>query len=606
MTKLDTQKLDTSKTEWDLSPLLKNDDDPNIKKFRDEIMNSAQAFEEKWRNRDDYLKDPATLKEAMDEMNAMEELNAIGKEEFYFGLRSAQDTISTDLRAKTNLADEFGKEVNNHIRFFMLNVGKIAPEEQAKFLNDEGLRSYKHILDRLFANSKYLLSEPEEKIMALKATPAYSQWVQMTDNFLSKETRESLKEDSTKAQLTMEELQTLTTSPNREVRDSAGKALDQLYADYAEIAEAEVNAILINKKIDDDLRGYSRPDQHRHIRDDIDADVVDALLNAVSGKYQMAVRFMDLKAKLLKQDTFKYHERNLLPESKDSEFAYDAAVGLVHKVFSGLDSEGDFPSILKYMVEGGQIDVYPRKGKTGGAFCAGHLIQNPTYVMLNFTNKLRDVTTLAHEMGHAINNELIKHDQNAMNYGTPTSTAEVASTFMEDFVMEELLEKADAETELALRLEVLQGDIASVFRQVACYRFEQDLHRIFREKGYISKDEINEIFTKHMQDYLGRHAEGAENWWVYWSHFRQFFYVYSYASGTLISKGLQAKVREDKKFINKVKQFLGTGLSKSPKEIFNEMGIDITDKAFWNAGLGEIERRLDETEALAKKLGKID
>jgi oligoendopeptidase F len=154
----------------------------------------------------------------------------------------------------------------------------------------------------------------------------------------------------------------------------------------------------------------------------------------------------------------------------------------------------------------------------------------------------------------------------------------------------------------------LDDQIATIFRQIALYRFEQELHRDFRIKGYLSQEEIGKLFLKHMGAYMGPAVElssGSQNWWVYWMHIRMFFYVYSYASGLLISKALQAKVREDKAFISKVKIFLSTGVSKSPKDIFSEMGIDITDRAFWYQGLDEIERLLQDTEDLAKKLSKI-
>jgi oligoendopeptidase F len=151
----------------------------------------------------------------------------------------------------------------------------------------------------------------------------------------------------------------------------------------------------------------------------------------------------------------------------------------------------------------------------------------------------------------------------------------------------------------------LNSDVSTIFRQVACYRFEQELHQTFRAKGYLSKNEIGKIFLKHMKSYMGPtviQSPGAENWWVYWSHIRNFFYVYSYASGLLISKAMQNKVKQDPAFIEKVKVFLAAGSSASPKDIFAKMGIDITDKKFWTNGLTEIDGQLKEAEKLAKKL----
>jgi oligoendopeptidase F len=157
-------------------------------------------------------------------------------------------------------------------------------------------------------------------------------------------------------------------------------------------------------------------------------------------------------------------------------------------------------------------------------------------------------------------------------------------------------------------MQKLNDDVSSIFRQVACYRFEQELHKDFRGKGYLSKEEIGKLFQKHMAAYMGNavlQSAGSENWWVYWSHIRYFFYVYSYAGGLLISKSLQHSVKQDPALIQKVKEFLSAGLSDSPKNIFGRLGIDISDKRFWDTGLDEVESLLDETERLAKKLGKI-
>jgi oligoendopeptidase F len=599
-------KLNTSKNTWDLSPLLAGDNDPNIHQYRKTIEEATVKFVDTWRGREDYLQDPSALKEALDELEAWQRIPGNGSEAFYFGLRTSQDSISTDIKAKDNQATEFTSNIHNQFQFFWINIGKISPEIQAKFLYDKQLEPYRHILERTFAAAKYRLSEMEEKILLLKSNPAHTQWVQMTNTFLSKEEREVLAEDGQKKIVAQAEILGLLSSQKKPVRDSAADALNDVLQKNVNIAETELNAVLSNKKIDDDLRGYDRPDKPRHIEDDISTEVVDALVEAVSSRNAIPQRFYGLKAKLLGLKKLAYHERTVPYGQIEKEYTYADAAQIVDGVFAGLDPE--FAQIFRYMLENGQFDVFPQKGKRGGAFCAGYHITHPTYVLLNFTGKLQDVLTIAHEMGHAVNNELIKKSQNALNYETPLSTAEVASTFMEDFVLEKLAEEADEELQLALMVSQLDDQIATIFRQIALYRFEQELHRDFRIKGYLSQEEIGKLFLKHMGAYMGPAVElssGSQNWWVYWMHIRMFFYVYSYASGLLISKALQAKVRKDKAFISKVKIFLSTGVSKSPKDIFSEMGIDITDRAFWYQGLDEIERLLQDTEDLAKKLSKI-
>lgn len=597
-------KLDTSKTEWDLSPLLAGDDDPKIEEYRKAVAKATDEFVAKWKDRDDYLKDPKVLREALDEVAKYSSMPGSENEEIYFFLRTQIDTQDKSLTAKEQQANDFSLEVNNKIRFFRLNVGKIDQELQPKFLEAPELQEYRHWVEQVFGNARYTLSEKEEKVFSLMGTGAYSNWVKMVDRFLSREEREVLKPDGSTKKENMETLLSLAGDDSAKVRKSAGLAVQDILEKQADVAEAEMNAVLQYQKVSDELRGRTRPDQGRHITDDLDTEVVDALVEAVNSRNDISRRFFDLKAKLHKQDHLNYYERSIgYGSSADVQYDYDQAANLVGEVFKDLDQT--FYDIYADMLATGRVDVFPKKGKSGGAFCISVGPQHPVYVMLNHTNNMRDVATIAHEMGHAIHSTLSLQTQNVLNAGYPTSLAEVASTFMEDFIYQRLLSEANAEVELSLRVALLNDLIATSHRQIACYQFEQDLHREYRERGYLSKEDINTLFNKRMEGYLGKHAKDSDNWWVSWPHIRNYFYVYSYASGILVSKALQSKVKQDKKFIEKVKQFLSAGRSKSPKDIFADMGIDITNKAFWLEGLKEIERQLDETEKLAKKLGKI-
>lgn len=601
------QNIDTSKTKWDLSSLGAGDDDPKFSEKRKAILAANYTFINKWKDRDDYLKEPSVLKEALDESEALARAyGSAGDEGYYFSLRSAQDEDNTELKAHESKIHDFSLAIYNDIQFFGMRVSKIPKEEQKKFLDYAPLAPYRHDLERAFANAKYLLTEPEEKILNLMAKPSSDNWEDMVSRFVYREERETLGEDGIRAEKNFNEILSLTMSTQKPVRDEAASHIHEIMRKHADVAEAEINSILETKKISDDLRGIKRPDEGRHIADDIDTEVVDALVNAAGGQFDIARRYYALKARLMNVPKLAYHERNVPYASVEKKYSYPDAAKLVYDVFLELDPE--FGAIFKQFVEDGLIDVFPKKGKTGGAFCAHVLLSQPTYILLNHADKLHDVLTLAHESGHGINNELIRKKQHAFYFDTPVSTAEVASTFMEDFVLERLTKDADDELRLSLLLAKLNDDVSTIFRQIALYRFEQELHASHREKGYLSKEEIGALFAKHMSAYMGDAVEqspGSENWWVYWSHIRNFFYVYSYASGLLISKAMQAAVRNDKSFIEKVKEFLSAGTSDSPKNIFTKMGIDIADAAFWESGLNEVNHLLEETEALAKKLGKI-
>ena len=428
----------------------------------------------------------------------------------------------------------------------------------------------------------------------------------MVRRFLSREERVVLDEDGKKRKKGYSEIHHLLLSPRKDVRDSSAKALEKIATKHADVAETEMNSIYETKKYEDALRGYTRPDEGRHVSDDIDTEVVDAMLGAVSSDFTVSRRFYRFKASLLGLPALSYHDRAAPYGSVAKKYSFEDGFQLVHDVFTDLDEE--FAEILEGFKNEGRLDVYPRKGKSGGAFCVSFLKASPTYILLNYSGLVNDVLTIAHEAGHGINDELMRKAQNSLNFGSPLSVAEVASTFFEDFVLERLLEDAEDEERLVLLVERLDDVMTGVYRQVAAYRFEQELHEEFRKKGYLSKDEIAKIFVRHMTDYLGDSTKmdlGAQYGWVYWSHFRRFFYVYSYASGILVSKGLQDMVREDSSTISKVKQIFSAGSSKSPVSLFDSVDIDITDAGFWKKGLSETERVLGEAEELAKKLGKL-
>jgi oligoendopeptidase F len=595
------------KTDWDLKFLGKSEEDPALEKKRKQWQEATDKFVSKWKNRGDYLKEPRILKEVLDEYELWKRNFGVEADEiYYFWLRSQIEQSNPKVKAKFNKVEEFSKKIGNEMNFFVLKIAKIPKEKQKAFLESKELKDYKHFLEKIFARAKHLLSDEEEKILNLKETSAYSLWEKMVSEFLSKEERKVLDESGKEAVKGFSEISTLTMNKDKKVRDAAAEAFNDILKKNLDVAETEINAILMDKKVNDELRKFSRPDESRHLSDDIDSKIVDALVKAVSEKYVVARKYYELKAKLFGVKKLKYHEKNVEYGKIDRKYSYEDSMKLVHKVFSNLDPK--FVEILERFSSNGQIDVYPKKGKRDGAFCVHFLKSQPVYVLLNHTNRLRDVETIAHEFGHAINNELMREKQNAINFDTLTSTAEVASTFMEDFVSQEIMKEADDELKLALMMQKLSTNVQTIFRQVACYCFEQELHSEFRKKGFLSKEEIGKIFQKHMKSYMGdsvEYSSGSENWWVHWHHIRTYFYVYSYASGLLISKAMQEMVKKDKKNIEKVKSFLSAGTSDSPENIFKKIGIDITKKEFWEKGLKETEELLKETEKLARKLGKI-
>ena len=588
--------------EWNLSPFERTKE--IYEKERVKAKNAFENFSSKWKNRKDYLEKPEILAEALVEYNELERKFGEQNEGCFYWLRSRQDVNDPEVKAGFNSFLEFQRDLYNQVRFFDLEVSKIKKELQNKFLSYSGLQKFKNYLQKGFNESEYLLSEEVEKALSVTSQSGHSDWLKLNEKLLTNQKREVILGNGEIVDKNYEELLGLMQNPDSNIRKNAAKAFNSILEKNLDVSEAEINSILRRKKEIDKLRGMSRPDLGRHLDDNIETEIVDTLIKTVTERFSISKRYYALKSKLFGVDKINYYERAADYGKLDAEFSYEKSKNLVEKVLSNIDLE--FGNIFKKFVDNGAIDVFPKNGKEGGAFCVYFGKDQPVYIMLNHTNTLTDVTTLAHEVGHGINDELMRK-QNALNYSTPLATAEVASTFMEDFVLEELLKEATQEEKLTIMMQKLDGDIASIQRQIACYNFETNLHKEFREKGDLPKERIGEMFKEEMGAYMGNsvNLEGADNWWSYWSHIRNFFYVYSYSSGILISKAMQQKVKEDPKFINNVKDFLSAGESKSPKELFLDMGIDVTKKEFWNKGLDKVENLLDETESLAKKLGKI-
>ncbi len=580
---------------WNLNPLFKSDTDPQIGKRQEAVKKASYSFINKWKIRNDYLSDPKVLAIALKEYEAWAANFGTNDQVcYYFWLRSEQEKSNPKVKAELNQAKDLAVKIENEIQFFTLNLSKVSPATQKKFLQAKVLAPYHRFLTRLFESARFVRSDAEEKILNQLSDTSYRRWVDLIESLLAEEERGGQNFPTLLADC---------ANQDKKKRDKASQNVNEILAAWAPVAEQELNAVLEYKKSIDQIREAEEPETLRLISDDIDKQSVEAMLATVENNFKLAERYYKLKAKLLKQDKLTYFERGVPIGQVKKKWSFLEAQKLVSQQLAKLDPE--LGQIFSRFIKNGQLDVLPKKGKSDGAFCAHYSSTLPTYILLNHTGEWRDVKTLAHEVGHGINNELTRKMSRPIYFGTPTSTAEVASTFFEDLVLASSREQLADQEKLAMMMAKLDDEVSTIFRQVAAYRFEQELHRAYRQQGYLSKEVIGQLWQKEMKKYLGsaiNFPKGSENWWVYWSHFRNFFYVYSYASGLLIAKSLQTKVRENPQFIQKVKKFLGAGLSASPKELFLDLGLDISRPDFWQAGIDQFAELLTETETLAKKI----
>lgn len=590
-------------TTWDLSELYSGTDDPGIDLELSAMQKRIKEFREKWYGTD-FLSNVNKIFESLIEYDKMIDEFFPMKCEYFSYLGTSLDSSDENFKKLDGKINDITQKAVNDFQFYSIGISKLDSEMQKKILDDERFFKFKHFLEREFQSGKYTLSDAEEKILNMKDSVSHDRWEKLTNEMLAKKEKLILTDQGKEELTPYTAIYANFSSQKQEVRDSGAKALSEIYEESRDTATAEFNALLENKKIDDELRTYELPEQSRMISDDMDTEVVNALIQAVSSKFSIVGRFYKLKAKLLGKEKLKYQDRNVEIGEIEMNLNYEDAAKLVSETFREIDPE--FGDIFDGFLTSGMIDVYPKKGKRGGASCAHGSHNIKPYILLNHKDKLDDTLTLAHEAGHGINHYLLNKYNTGVNHGSSTAIAEVASTFFEDSVIEKLSLKFTSPSQiLSLKMKQLNDCVNIIFRQISFYQTEQMFHKSFREKFNLSADELAEIFITNVREFAGNEIEieeGIKNWWIGVPHFRFFFYVYSYSSGLLISKALQNILKSDKKFVDKIKVFLKSGSSKSPYQIFMEMGIDIKNPDFWVKGVDEIEKLLIEAEDLAKEL----
>lgn len=581
------------KTEWDLTLLYEGIDDQKIEQDQKAADRAVAAFAKKYQSDKRHLKNAKALADAL---SAYEDLIGMPatKASYYVSYRKDLNIEDKAAEALAARLDDRSTKRGNQILFFTLELGRIPKERQTAFLAAPVLAPFRYWLVQLFENARYDLSEPEEKILSLKGDVSHGRWVQLTDNVLNKKVIEF---DG--KQLPIPEAQGILQNLPTQKRRKLGSLLNASYAEVADVAEGELNAVYTDKKIEDELRGMKEPYEGTIRGYQNDVKSVLALVDAVNGSTKIAHRFYEAKRKLLKLDTLTYADRGASVGELKTKMPFDKAVALVREVVTELDPS--YGEIFDRLIANGQVDVYPKKGKTGGAYCASAPGQ-PTYVLLNHTDTFESVKTLAHEMGHAIHAERSK-DQRPLYEGHPISTAETASTFFEYAALKRIVATLPPEEQIIALHNVIQDDISTVFRQIACFNFERALHAEIRKEGYVPKERIADLMNEHMKAYLGSAFTLTRDdgyFFVTWGHIRRFFYVYSYAYGQLISKALHAKLEKDPKYIRKVDGFLSAGESKSPADIFKACGLDTRKPEIFLEGLKAIERDVAKLEKLIK------
>lgn len=574
------------KTHWDLKKLFYTSlDDPRLMEDVTAYEKFTQSFARKYKNDTSYLSSPKALKNALDSRMRVEEQN-LEKPLYYLFYRSDLNTLDTRVRQKNLQLQERYTKAATQVYFFYIRLSTIPQEQQRKFLRSKLLAPYHHFLRNLFKHGRTTLSEPEEKVIARVSDTG--RWTDMVEALLAQTA-------VGKGQLPFAEaLESLGTYPKQKRRRMWSDIRKELKKVSA-VAEHELNALVAHHKIMDELRGRTTPEEATITAYDNDPKVVTLLAEVTKKQYSLSHRFYALHKKLLGYDTLTYVDRIAPYQKVHTLLTFEKSVPIIAEAFGTVHPE--YKEIFLSLIANGQVDAFPNKTKQSGAFCSTG-VNSPTMVFLNHVDDLSSFTTLAHEMGHAIHGERSKQ-QPVQYQGHSTATAETASTFFEQVALDALKEHLPPKDRVALLHASLQRDIATVFRQIAGFYFEQNLHQAIRTQGFIPKEEIAKLLVQHLKEQLGP-AVGVEQddgySFVYWSHFRRFFYVYTYAYGQLISKALFRKWKQDASFGERIDAFLSAGESSSPEAIFRDAGCSFKHGEVFVQGLKQIEEELNALE----------
>ncbi|MCZ6676965.1 MAG: M3 family oligoendopeptidase [Candidatus Poribacteria bacterium] len=581
---------------WNLSDLYAGVDDPQLDADLNGLASQAATFEKKYKGRIACADVTADLLGA-----ALEEYEALMRVQYkpgaFANLLFSTDTTDAQRGALLQRTHEVGSAASTHLIFLDLEIGNIPEDTFDRIIGEPQLVPYRHYLEHQRALAAYHLSEAEEKILEETANTRGRAFGRL---FTEVTARQTFHVDG--KELTQSEVLALFLDPDRETRKAAAAALTDTLKQATHVLTFTFNTLLHEKQTMDRLRGFASPEAERHLDNEVDEAVVNTVVDVCLENCTVVADYYRLKQRLLGLEELTHYDRYAPVTSERTTLSFDEAKTIV------LDAFGKFSPRLSEIAEPffsqRWIDAAPHVGKRGGAFCAGITPDLHPYVFMNYVGAPRDVMTLAHELGHGVH-DVFASKQNLLNYHPVLPLAETASTFGEMLVFDKLQSTLSSPQErLALLCNKIEDTFATVFRQIAMYRFEKDAHRLRREKGEQTAEAYGEIWQRTMQEMFGDSLTlGDEHkwWWLYVPHvYRMPFYVYAYAFGELLVLSLYAQYQRDgESFVLRYFDLLSAGGSAAPARLVADMGIDIASRDFWQGGCDLIRQRVEQAKALA-------
>ncbi|GHT88335.1 oligoendopeptidase F [Alphaproteobacteria bacterium] len=492
-------------------------------------------------------------------------------------------------------------EVSSRLVFFCNDIARLDKKKvEASIERSEILKKYESWISNCFRYQPHLLSNEAEEALAKKFMTSSNSWIRMFDEILACLQFNFEGEEKTFTEL----LEIANHSDNEEKRARAAKSISEKLTENSFYFKHIYNNVMLDRRIENKLRNYEKPESFRNLSNNIDQASVDFLVEAIESRYeQTSHRYYALKAKILGKQKLEYWDRNIsikLSNIFNKKFDYKAAAGLVLETFCAFSPI--FADIASDFINKNWIDVYPKLGKTSGAFACSCSTSVHPYILLNYFDTIRDVSTLAHELGHGIH-QVLAAKNGALLAETPITLAELASLFAEKLLFEKLFANAETiEEKIDLLCWRLDDTINSTIRQISFFKFERDAHELRSTKELFVED-LSEIFLKNQRKCLGNSVNVDECVGIYWTYISHFFhspfYVYAYAFGEIFVNALYKNYKKfSDNFVEKYIKMLSKGGIDRYDIAAQTFDLDPSKKEFWKDGVDEIEAQINYLENL--------
>ena len=582
---------------WDLNDLYSGSGDPAYARDAEAALEAARAFRERYARRLGEL-DAEELAEATSEL---ERIRGLTYRLLLFARLAFDAEASEERSTVLQRAQERETAVAQQLLFFDLEWASLDDAYVERVLGEPPVERYRYALASRRRFRPYLLSEPEERVAAEKSISGIQSWTRLHTELLSR-----IRVDLDGRKVSFDEAAGLLESlTDRDARRQTSAAIRDAFEPELRMRAFVLNTIVNDRAVEDRLRNYPTWISAFNLSQEISDAAVDALVQAVVARYDVARRHFRLRARLLGLDRLATYDLYAPVATSSDTISWDEAREIVLGAYEAFSPAAR--DIVARFFDERWIDAAPREGKSPGAYCARAFPGGHSYVLLTYTGNRRGVTTLAHELGHGLHT-MLAEPLGFLNASYPLTIAETASVFGESVTYDALRAREEDDREkLSLLVSQIDTLVRTSFQPIAGNRFEHALHTTRREEGDLPVARINDLWVEQLRNYWGDaviEPEERASWWSVYPHFAMApGYMYPYSFGVLLSFSIYGRwVEEGDALVEPILDFLRAGSSSSPEELVRRLGFDLADPGFWSRGIDAIEALIAEAEALAERV----